>query len=288
MEADRVSCGLAALSRCTTVIWSSPSQRPRFGAQHFGPYSFLETITSPGAGFDNHAIRGTVADLGRLSALVEAKLATMSPGDKIRIHEEFAPDSPYALLLDLREDGYDPPTADSLLAGENSSGSLPDYNWDEVSKAIEHGDYDFVLKNAMPHALAGNSDAQCTIAFLYEAGWGVQRDVLEAERWLLKATAQNSPLAWHNLGTLYFVQHRELEHKWCEGRKCWERAKELGFNCGEPYPPWDPRVQVLINAFIGTGDGTTDVGLSGAVRSTQQCKQCSQCDPEAHAGTQKL
>ncbi|MGA9730510.1 MAG: hypothetical protein WA757_14725 [Candidatus Acidiferrales bacterium] len=208
--------------------------------KHFGPYSFLETITSPGAGFDNHAIRGTVADLGRLSALVEAKLATMSPGDKIRIHEEFAPDSPYALLLDLREDGYDPPTADSLLAGENSSGSLPDYNWDEVSKAIEHGDYDFVLKNAMPHALAGNSDAQCTIAFLYEAGWGVQRDVLEAERWLLKATAQNSPLAWHNLGTLYFVQHRELEHKWCEGRKCWERAKELGFNCGEPYPPWDP------------------------------------------------
>ena len=77
------------------------------------------------------------------------------------------------------------------------------------------------------------------IALLYQAGWGVQRDVLEAERWLLKATAQNSPLAWHNLGTLYFCQHRELRDKWGEGRKCWERAKELGFNCGEPYPPWE-------------------------------------------------
>jgi hypothetical protein len=76
--------------------------------EHFGPYGFLEVMTWPEAGFDNHAIRGTVADLGRLSALIEAKLATTSPGHTIRIQEEFAPDSPYALLLDSREDGYDP------------------------------------------------------------------------------------------------------------------------------------------------------------------------------------
>jgi hypothetical protein len=38
------------------------------------------------------------------------------------------------------------------------------------------------MTNAMPHALAGSPDAQCTIALLYEAGWGVQRDFLEAER----------------------------------------------------------------------------------------------------------
>ena len=202
--------------------------------------SFLEVMTSPETGFDNHAIRGTVADLARLSELIEAKLATTIPGQTIRIQEAFAASSPYALLLDLREDGYDPPTADLLLAAENSSGPLPDYNWDEVSKAIEHGDYEFVLKNAMPHALAGNSDAQCTIALLYEAGWGIQRDVLEAERWLLKATSQNSRLAWHNLGSLYFGQHPELKDKWGEGRRCWERAKELGFDCAEPYPPWDP------------------------------------------------
>jgi TPR repeat protein len=89
----------------------------------------------------------------------------------------------------------------------------------------------------MPHALAGNADAQCTIALLYQAGWGVQRDVHEAECWLLKATAQNSALAWHNLGTLYVMKYTGLEERWGEARKCWERAKELGFNCGEPYPP---------------------------------------------------
>jgi TPR repeat protein len=114
-----------------------------------------------------------------------------------------------------------------------------DYNWDEVSKAIDRGDYDFALKNPMPHALAGNSDAQCTIALLYQTGWGVQRDVREAECWLLKATSQQSALAWHNLGSLYFAQLPELKEKWGEGRKCWERAKELGFDCAEPYPPWE-------------------------------------------------
>jgi TPR repeat protein len=119
--------------------------------------------------------------------------------------------------------------------------ALPDYNWDVVYAAIQRGDYDFVLRNTMPHALAGNSDAQCTIALLYQAGWGVQRDALEAERWLLKATGQDSALAWHNLGSLYFLQIPELKEKWGEGPKCWERANELGFDCAEPYPPWDSK-----------------------------------------------
>jgi TPR repeat protein len=119
--------------------------------------------------------------------------------------------------------------------------ALPDYNWDEVSKAIERADYEFVLNNAMPHALAGNPDAQCTIALPYQAGWGVHQDVLEAERWLLKAAVQNNALAWHNLGSLYFLQLPELKEKWGEGARCWERAKELGFDCAEPYPPWVPK-----------------------------------------------
>jgi len=36
----------------------------------------------------------------------------------------------------------------------------PAYNSDEIQRAIEHADYEFVLQNAMPHALAGNTDAQ--------------------------------------------------------------------------------------------------------------------------------
>lgn len=114
---------------------------------------------------------------------------------------------------------------------------LPNYNPDEIMDAFERREYEFVLENAMPHALAGNPDAQCTIALMYECGFGVQRDFVEAEQWLLKATKQNSPLAWHNLGTLYAMKHPGLEQRWSDARKCWERAAELGFKCGEPYPP---------------------------------------------------
>jgi hypothetical protein len=115
--------------------------------------------------------------------------------------------------------------------------ALPAYNLDEITAAIQRADYAFILTSAMPHALAGNPDAQCTIALLYEAGWGVQRNFIEAERWLLKATAQNSALAWNNLGTFYAVKHPGLEDRWADAQKCYEKAKELGFNGAEPYPP---------------------------------------------------
>lgn len=64
-----------------------------------------------------------------------------------------------------------------------------------------------------------------------------QKDVLEAERRLLRAKSQNSPLAWHNLGTLYVAKHAGLERRWGDAHKCYDRAKELGFDCANPYPP---------------------------------------------------
>ena len=86
--------------------------------EHYGPYSYLKIMTWPEAGFDDHAIRGPLADLGRLASLIEAKLAGARPGSAVRIREEFAEDSPYALLLDVREDGFDPASADSSLPAE--------------------------------------------------------------------------------------------------------------------------------------------------------------------------
>lgn len=115
--------------------------------------------------------------------------------------------------------------------------SLPKYNADEILNALQCGDYKFVLEKAMPHAIAGNADAQCTIALMYECGFGAEQNVVEAERWLLQATKQKSALAWHNLGTLYATKHPELESRWNEAQGCWKRAAELGFVCAHPYPP---------------------------------------------------
>jgi hypothetical protein len=88
--------------------------------EHYGPYAYLEIMTWPEAGFDDHAIRGPLADLARLARLIEVKLAAASPGSSTVIQREFAADSPYALVLDLREDGFDPAAADSLLSLDSS------------------------------------------------------------------------------------------------------------------------------------------------------------------------
>jgi TPR repeat protein len=108
----------------------------------------------------------------------------------------------------------------------------PIYDAEGTIEAFARKEYEFVLKTAMPHAMAGNPDAQGMVALLYQCGFGVERDVLEAERWYLMATAQNNALAWHNLGTLYFLRLSELEHRWPDAEKCWEKAYELGFDCG--------------------------------------------------------
>ena len=114
---------------------------------------------------------------------------------------------------------------------------LPDYNPKPLLEALEREDYQSAPQMAMPYADAGNSTAQVTVAFLYESGLGVKRDVLEAERWLLKATAQDDPVAWNNLGTMYAMKHSELEHRWGEASKCHQQAAKLGLNLAEPYPP---------------------------------------------------
>jgi TPR repeat protein len=114
--------------------------------------------------------------------------------------------------------------------------TLPPYNSEEVLDAFTRADYAFVLEKALPHAVAGNADAQCTISLLYQCGLGVEPNVLEAERWLLRATEQNSPLAWHNLGTLYAMKIPDLKHRWEDAHACWKRAAELGFACAHPYP----------------------------------------------------
>ena len=111
------------------------------------------------------------------------------------------------------------------------------YNPDEVLAALERQDYEAVLQGALPHANAGNSSAQCMVSLLYQCGFGLPRDLAKAEEWLLKAAAQDNPLAWNNLGTLYIIGGAGLTHGPEKATECYVRAKELGFDCAEPYRP---------------------------------------------------
>lgn len=85
--------------------------------QFYDPYGSLEIMTYPDAGFDGHAIRGSLAALTHLAELVEQRLAVAEAGEQIRIREDFAPGSPFSLLLDVRPDGFDPAAADRERLG---------------------------------------------------------------------------------------------------------------------------------------------------------------------------
>jgi hypothetical protein len=86
--------------------------------EHYGPYWYLEIMTWPEPGFDDHAIHGSLADLKRLAVIIENRLATARVGDSVCIRDEFAANTPYALILELREDGFDPAQADPMLPKE--------------------------------------------------------------------------------------------------------------------------------------------------------------------------
>ena len=96
---------------------ADPQNAPDGGHQHYGPYGSLEVRTWPDAGFDSHAIRGSLVALAHLAEIIEVKLATCEPGSPILIREEFAADSPFSLMLDVRADGFDPTTADRERLG---------------------------------------------------------------------------------------------------------------------------------------------------------------------------
>jgi hypothetical protein len=97
---------------------NDPQNAPDGSKQHYGPYGSLELMTWANAGFDAHAIRGSLDDLTRLAELVGAKLATAQPGESIRIRDEYAADSPYTLMLDVRADGFDPASTDREHLGK--------------------------------------------------------------------------------------------------------------------------------------------------------------------------
>jgi hypothetical protein len=83
--------------------------------QHYGPYVYLKVMTWPEAGMDGASIHGTLNDLRRLAQLAEEHLAELKPGETAAIREEFAATAEYSLVLELRDDMFDPASADANL-----------------------------------------------------------------------------------------------------------------------------------------------------------------------------
>jgi len=100
---------------------ADPQNASDGATKRYGPYGSLEVMTWPDAGFNGNAIRGSLVALTHLAELIEVKLASAEPGSPIRIRAEFAPDSRYTLVLDVRADGFDPASADRERLGPPTS-----------------------------------------------------------------------------------------------------------------------------------------------------------------------
>jgi len=101
---------------------------------------------------------------------------------------------------------------------------------------IDLPEFTAAWKALLPLAEAGVREAQECIASMYDWGFGVDPNGIEAVCWYERAAAQGSGLAANNLCTLYAVgsvgvpTDREKEQYW------WRRTNELGFSHRRPYP----------------------------------------------------
>ena len=103
------------------------------------------------------------------------------------------------------------------------------YDYEHASELVRTGKFSEVLEYALPFANARDSNAQCLMGLLNEHGFGVARDLDEAERWLRKAASQNNPVAWNNLGTMLLGKG-----EYQSAKECYRKAVELGFTMAAP------------------------------------------------------
>ena len=105
---------------------ADPKNATNGALEHYGPYGSLEVMTWIEPGMDGNAIRGSLVDLERLASLVETQLVTAQPGERLTIREDYASNSPYGLVLDVRADGFDPSAVDREHLGPTIKPQVPE------------------------------------------------------------------------------------------------------------------------------------------------------------------
>ena len=81
---------------------------------HFGPAMNLEVGTSHQTEITEQWIGGPLVDLLRLATLIEQSAQANVVGKRIALRATFSPMAPYELILDVRDEAFDPGLADSV------------------------------------------------------------------------------------------------------------------------------------------------------------------------------
>ena len=92
---------------------SSPANDRPSEYQHFGPSMNLEIGTWHQTEITEQWIGGPLEEFLRLATLIERSAQANVVGKRIALRSSFSPMSAYELILDVRDDAFDPALADS-------------------------------------------------------------------------------------------------------------------------------------------------------------------------------
>ena len=112
-------------------------------------------------------------------------------------------------------------------------------SFEDAQVAVQREDYKTAFAILEPLAINGNTNAQGTLAFLYNAGWGVPQNHNEAAKWYRLAALQGHNGARIQLGSLYangqgVVQDYAEAGKWFR-LAAKENVNKAQFNLGVLY-----------------------------------------------------
>ncbi len=108
--------------------------------------------------------------------------------------------------------------------------------YEEGKQAYLRKDYARALEILRPLAESGDSQAQITMALMYDYGHGVEKNPSQSIKWYRMAAEQGIPIVQHDLGVKYF-QGQGVEQDYREAAKWWELSANAGvadsqFNLG--------------------------------------------------------
>lgn len=133
---------------------------------------------------------------------------------------------------------------------------------DDFKAALARKDYDAAFALAGPLAAGGDRDTQFGLAWLYDKGLGINRDLEQAAAWYRKAAEQGHPFAQLNLGAMYeygsgVSQSYEQAFNW------YRKAAEQG----------DAEAQNNVGVFYAIGQGTRRDDIAATLWYEKAAKQ---------------
>ena len=91
----------------------NPENQSKSEHVHLGPYMYLEFGSWPEPQITDHWIAGPLSALHALGDVIRSKLASATVGAVLSLRDAFAPGSPCDLVLELRDEEFDPAKEDA-------------------------------------------------------------------------------------------------------------------------------------------------------------------------------